>query len=141
MSKLFVAFAFALMFPLFISAQELEKAETIKEVKGYRESSEKNFANTVFLQALNKVSTKTSIIQIPLNSSVKFGALEVRLENCWKSAPEERPESAALLQVFEQKQGEDKKQIFFGWMFSSNPSISSIEHSVYDLTVLECKRI
>lgn len=107
---------------------------------GYRKSDEENFANVVVLQGLNKITAHSSTMEIPVNSSVKFGNLEIRLESCWKSAPDEKPESAALLQVWEQKPGEEKKQIFFGWMFSSTPSISTIEHSVYDLTVLECKK-
>jgi hypothetical protein len=39
-------------------------------------------------------------------------------------------------------QSEEKlqeKRIFYGWMFSSSPSVSSLEHPIYDITALNCK--
>ncbi len=141
----FLALLLILLFPHKSFAQEVVDSPAPSEAidtleKGYKNSEEVNFANIVVLQGLNKITAQTSTLEIPLNTPVRFGNLEIRLESCWKSAPEERPESAALLQVSEQKPGEHKKQIFFGWMFASSPSISSIEHSVYDLTVIECRR-
>jgi hypothetical protein len=29
--------------------------------------------------------------------------------------------------------------VFSGWMFSSSPAVSAMEHPVYDITLLSCK--
>ena len=34
----------------------------------------------------------------------------------------------------------DDDVVFSGWMFASSPAVSSLEHSVYDVTVLACAR-
>ncbi|MGB2533926.1 MAG: DUF2155 domain-containing protein [Candidatus Puniceispirillum sp.] len=30
------------------------------------------------------------------------------------------------------------KPVFAGWMFSSSPAVSAMEHPVYDITLLKC---
>jgi hypothetical protein len=61
------------------------------------------------------------------------------LRACDKRPPEETPESAAFLQVVEQKPGEQPVTRFSGWMFASSPALSAMEHPVYDLWVLDCE--
>ena len=34
----------------------------------------------------------------------------------------------------------NNKHIFKGWMFSSSPSINSLEHPINDIWLLECKK-
>ena len=34
---------------------------------------------------------------------------------------------------------ENEQEIFKGWMFSSNPALSAMEHPVYDIWIVECK--
>ncbi|NDF12324.1 MAG: DUF2155 domain-containing protein [Proteobacteria bacterium] len=90
------------------------------------------------LQGLNKVNARVSQIKVMPELTTKFGNLEIRLLNCWKSTPDEKPEAAALLQVFENRPDADRHQIFLGWMFASTPGLSALEHPVYDLKVLDC---
>ncbi len=97
-----------------------------------------SFSNKALLQGIDKVTARASSIEAPIDSSVFFGPLEIILRSCWKSPPEQMPENKALLEIWEHKPGELKKLIFHGWMFSSSPSISALEHPVYDITVLEC---
>lgn len=94
--------------------------------------------NTILLQGLNKVTGHTSKLEAPVGTIMRFGTLEIVARRCWKSPPEERPENAGLLEVSELKAGEPGNRIFLGWMFSSSPGISSLEHAVYDITVLSC---
>lgn len=91
------------------------------------------------LQGLNKITTRVSTLEAPLGTVVRFGNLEIIARQCWKSAPEEQPESAVLLDVWELKPDEKPQRIFLGWMFASSPAISALEHPVYDLTVLDCQ--
>lgn len=95
--------------------------------------------NTILLQGLNKVTGHTSRLESPVGVTARFGTLEIIARRCWKSAPEERPENAALLEISELKAGEPPERVFLGWMFSSSPGLSGLEHAVYDITVLSCE--
>lgn len=90
------------------------------------------------LQGLNKITARTSELPLSVNKKAPFGTLTITLHKCWKSAPDELPENKALLEITEHIPGESKKLLFYGWMFSSSPSLSALEHPVYDVTVLEC---
>lgn len=95
--------------------------------------------NTAVLQGLDKVTARVSTIDAPVGDSVKFGALEIIARTCDKRPPEETPESAAFLDIWEVKQGEPAISVFRGWMFASSPALSALEHPVYDVWVLDCK--
>jgi len=91
------------------------------------------------LQGLDKISARTSQIEAPVGSSIKFGTLSILVRDCEQSPPEDPPENAAFVQIYETPPGEDKKRLFSGWMFSSSPALSELEHPVYDVTLLACK--
>ncbi len=90
------------------------------------------------LQGLNKVTARTSKITVTVGEPAIFGNLEILLLNCWKAPPEERPEAAALLDIWEERPSEERHRIFLGWMFASSPGLSALEHPVYDMRVLDC---
>ena len=94
--------------------------------------------NSITLQGLNKVTGHSVKLEAMVGTVMSFGNLEIVARRCWKSSPDERPENAALLQISELKPGEASRQIFLGWMFSSSPGLSGLEHPVYDITVLSC---
>lgn len=93
----------------------------------------------VMLRGLNKVTGKTSTLETPVGATVRFGTLDISIYRCWRSAPEDRPESAALLEVLELKPGVAPERVFLGWMFASSPGLSGLEHPVYDITVIKCE--
>jgi hypothetical protein len=95
--------------------------------------------NTIVLQGLNKVTGRISKIEGPLGTALRFGNIEIIARRCWSAPPEERPENAALLEISELKAGEGSQRIFLGWMFSSSPGLSGLEHPVYDVSVLACE--
>jgi hypothetical protein len=91
------------------------------------------------LQGLDKITARISTIEVAVGETVTFGSLQITLQACDKKPPEETPESAAFLQVVEQKPGEQPVTRFSGWMFASSPALSAMEHPVYDLWVLDCE--
>ena len=91
------------------------------------------------LQGLDKITARISTIEVPVGETVTFGSLQITVQACDKRPPEETPESAAFLQVVEQKPGEQPVTRFSGWMFASSPALSAMEHPVYDLWVLDCE--
>jgi hypothetical protein len=92
------------------------------------------------LQGLDKVTARVSTFEAPLGVAVQFGTLSITLRSCERTPPDEPPESTAFLDIFEARQGEQPVSLFHGWMFASSPAISALEHPVYDVWVLECKR-
>ena len=90
------------------------------------------------LGALNKVSGKISKIKIEDNDETYFGTLKIIVRTCKKSLPEDPPENSAFIQIWNQKFDKEEKKIFSGWMFSSSPSISALDHAVYDVWVIDC---
>ncbi len=92
------------------------------------------------LQGMDKVTARVSTIEAPVGTVVKFGALEIIARNCDKRPPEETPESAAFLDIWEVHPGEAAVSLFRGWMFASSPALSAMEHPVYDVWVLDCKK-
>ena len=91
------------------------------------------------LQGLDKVTARVSTIEAPVGHPVRFGTLEIVARTCDKRPPEETPESAAFLDIWEMRPGEPAVSLFRGWMFASSPALSAMEHPVYDVWVLDCK--
>ena len=94
----------------------------------------------VIMQGLDKVTARVSTFQAPLGATVRFGTLEITVKSCDRTPPEEPPESAVFLEVMEKRPDEPVTKLFRGWMFSSSPALSALEHPVYDVWVLECQR-
>ncbi|MBM3545509.1 MAG: DUF2155 domain-containing protein [Alphaproteobacteria bacterium] len=92
------------------------------------------------LQGLEKVTARVSTILIEIDRPVRFGTLEIIMRACHKRPPEEPPENAAFLEIRELRLGEQPRQLFSGWMFSSSPALNPLQHPVYDVWVLECRR-
>ncbi|MFZ2004916.1 MAG: DUF2155 domain-containing protein [Stellaceae bacterium] len=91
------------------------------------------------LQGLDKISARTSRIEAPVGSTVHFGTLSIAVRDCEQTPPEDSPENAVFLQIYETPPGEEAKRLFSGWMFSSSPALSELQHPVYDVTLLACK--
>ena len=92
------------------------------------------------MQALDKITARISTLSVPVGESRQFGTLEVTVRRCAFHPPEETPENAALVVI--RDLGHDSTvapaEVFSGWMFSSSPAISALEHPVYDITLLAC---
>lgn len=91
------------------------------------------------LQGLNKITARVTTIETPLGKITTFGTLEIIARSCDKRPPEETPESASFLDIWETREGEEPASLFRGWMFASSPALNAMEHPVYDVWVLDCK--
>ena len=87
------------------------------------------------LSILNKQTAKTEQKEINEGGNITSGSLTIQLVECWRSAPEAKPESAALLRIFENS----SRSSYFGWMYASSPSLNPFEHASYDITIKECR--
>ena len=91
------------------------------------------------LQALDKITARISTVESFVGVPLFFGTLEVKVERCAYHPPEEPPENAAFITVYDRGyDGLKPNLVFSGWVFSSSPAVSALEHPVYDLTLLDC---
>lgn len=90
------------------------------------------------MQSIDKITGKTLTFEARVSSTVKYGPLFIKVQACRKAPPIEQPESAAFLQVWEVTPKNESKWVFSGWMFSSSPALSAMDHPIYDVWVLDC---
>jgi len=92
------------------------------------------------LQGLDKVTARISPLEVEVGKTVPFGSLLITVRRCQRSRPDQKLERAAFLEIDNvDPTTKEKKRVFSGWMFSSNPALSALEHPVYDVWVKDCK--
>lgn len=94
--------------------------------------------NAALMQAMDKVTGRVNKIIVPVNSKVTYGDFSLVLRACKKRSAEETPENFAFIDVTDKTLGKEEYNIFRGWVLSSTPGISAIEHPIYDIWLLEC---
>lgn len=92
----------------------------------------------VVLRGLDKVTGRLSTMTVNVGEKTTFGALDIYARVCYAHPPEETPENAAFLEIVEKKE-EGQLKLFSGWMFSSSPALSAMDHAVYDVWVIKCQ--
>jgi hypothetical protein len=122
--RLFCTICFALCF----ITNNLAKAEDIK-------------FNGAELRAVDKITGRTSTFSVLVGDTYHFGSLSILPYSCVAHPPEETPENKAFLDISETKPNKAPESVFRGWMFSSSPAISAMEHPVYDIWVLKCLQL
>ena len=91
------------------------------------------------LQALDKITARISTVEAPVGAARFYGTLEITVNRCAFHPPEEPPENAAFITIRDRGyDGLAPKRVFSGWIFSSSPAMSALEHPVYDLTLIAC---
>ncbi len=99
----------------------------------------KNSSSAKFI-GLDKITAKTSEIIINLGEIKKFGPLEIKVLKCGKVDSDYKNNSVAYLQVKDLSENQNEKVfIFNGWTFSSNPSLTPLDHAVYDVWLENCE--
>ena len=93
----------------------------------------------VIMQGLDKVTARISVIEVPVDTTVEFGTLEITARTCLETPPTEPPESVAFLEIVATDPGSLPQIVYSGWMFASTPGLAALEHPVYDVWVLDCK--
>ena len=89
------------------------------------------------LKLLDKTTNKVTQKNIKVNSIVDWDFLDIQIYACYSTPPDEIPEDYVLLEV-KDTLSVKKEYIYRGWMISSSPDISPLEHPVYDLWLIDC---
>ena len=95
-------------------------------------------------QGLDKITARIKTFKIKVGVSKTFGILDINLQKCVYSKPLDEPESIAYIKVLDSsdKYSVTKEQlsIFEGWIFASSPALNAMEHPVYDVSLISCKK-
>ena len=120
-----------------------ENSQKIDLKKRNINEKEKKDFNYVNLIGLDKITAKTSPIKIKLGETTKFGLLEIKALKCGISKNSKSDKnSVAYLQVRDISENQNEKVfIFNGWTFSSNPSLTPIDHAIYDIWLVGCESV
>ena len=127
---------------------ELEKIDeekvTLKEEDADSDILKSNKSDKIYvnLEALDKITAKTSSIKILIGEKKYFGKLEIKPLKCGFSETKETSDIVAYLQVKDlSMKNNDQVFVFNGWTFASSPSLRPIDHPVYDLWLIGCDNI
>lgn len=94
---------------------------------------------SIKLRSLDKITARTLTFDAQVGNTIKFGDIFIKIQSCRKPPAIEKNEAAAFLQIWQvDKTTKESRWIFSGWMFSSSPALSGMDHPVYDVWVIDC---
>lgn len=91
---------------------------------------------TAVLQLLDKVDAQSATLTIKAGQSAKYGALTIAVRACDVSTPDGKPDATAFLDISD---SHPDLPSFHGWMLKSDPSVSMLQHPIFDVRVLGCR--
>ena len=96
--------------------------------------------NKLVIQGLDKITARIQTFEVDVGETHKFGVLDIFVERCVFSKPIFKPESLAFIKI---KDNSDRlsEVKFSGWMFASSPALNALENPVYDVSILDCKKV
>ena len=96
--------------------------------------------NKLVIQGLDKITARIQTFEVDVGKTYKFGVLDIFVERCVFSKPIFKPESLAFIKI---KDNSDRlsEVKFSGWMFASSPALNALENPVYDVAILDCKKV
>ena len=96
----------------------------------------------VNLLGLDKITAKTTEINIKIGETKNFGLLQIKAIRCGRTNSISEKGDAAYIQIKDISDNQiEKIFVFNGWTFSSSPSLRPIDHPVYDLWLVNCDNI
>jgi hypothetical protein len=96
----------------------------------------------VNIVALDKITAKTSDINILIGETKKFGLLEIKALQCGTIKSLTEPGHAAYIQVKDLSENKnDQVFVFNGWTFSSSTTLRPLDHPVYDFWLVSCDNV
>ncbi len=94
--------------------------------------------NTAQMQAMDKITGRVSMINVPVGGEVKFGSLSIIARSCKTRPVEETPDNFVFADIADTTLQGEQINIFKGWMISSSPATHAVEHPIYDVWLLKC---
>jgi hypothetical protein len=92
-------------------------------------------AGSAVLQILDKVNAQSATITVKVGSTAQFGPLAIAARACDVTTGDEAANATAFLDITD---SHPDSPAFHGWMLESDPSVSMLQHPVYDVRVVGC---
>ena len=93
--------------------------------------------NYAKFRLLDKISNKLIDKTISVDDSDEIETLSIKVYACFSEPPTEISEDYVLVDINDNFQ-DLQKNIYRGWMISSSPEVTTLEHPIYDLWLLGC---
>ena len=113
--------------------ENLESKDSI-DTTSKLNSKELHTSKKATIGILNKITAEVSTVEIKLGQEKSIYDLVISNKACHISLPEEKPLVAVYLSIKDLKSNTN----FSGWMIKDLPSVSSLEHPLYDVWVKNC---
>lgn len=94
----------------------------------------------VALAGLDKVTGRIITFDVYIDETVQFGALQITPRACYSRPPNETQRTSVFLEVDQVSLKQTVTRIFTGWMFADSPALNAVDHSVYDIWLVDCKQ-
>jgi len=96
----------------------------------------------VNIVALDKITAKTSNIDLLLGETKNFGLIQIKALKCGKVESQSDQGQAAYIQVKDLSNNlSNQVFVFNGWTFSSSTTLNPLDHPVYDLWLVSCENV
>jgi len=91
---------------------------------------------------LDKITAKTTQLNIKVGEIKKFGFLEIKAIRCGKLQSVKQQGEAAYIQIKDLSASNNEKVfVFNGWTFSSSKALQPIDHPIYDIWLVSCENV
>ena len=87
------------------------------------------------LRILDKLTGQLTDADVPVGQSVSVGKLTVQMNECRYPASNQTADAEAHLTISDTAVS---APVFTGWMISSSPALSALDHPRYDVWVMRC---
>jgi hypothetical protein len=87
------------------------------------------------LVALDKVNAQATELTIKVGQSATFESLTITVKACVTRPPDQPADAAVYLHVTD---SHPDSPGFDGWMLEDEPSVSMLQHPIYDIRVAGC---
>ncbi len=130
-----MAMVIAIVFsPPLAFGQDVLDDEDASSAEPFASSQSLKGGSSASLIGLNKRSGQARKLRAPVGQSLRFETLTINLVSCTRILYPRFEDSAALLSISERKEG----VLFKGWMYAQYPSLSAMDHPIYDVWVERC---
>ena len=88
------------------------------------------------IRVLNKRTSETTEYELNNQTIVQHNSLEILVLNCLKNYNDKRGQDIGWLEI----NSTEGQELFSGWMYKEFPSMNALDHPVYDIRLVGCKK-
>ena len=89
--------------------------------------------------ALDKITGDITTLEVPIDSTAKFGTFRITPRTCHTRPPTEEPRTMAFVEIEEYTYDKKHRRVFTGWMNAESPGLHAVEHPLFDVWLTGCR--